>query len=150
MESLAASAELRETAAAAELTTVSSSPFRSCLACSLLSCITLQKPHETCQSAAVGTGSRGRRPRGTYVSSCSLRLFSWSVDLSFSCSTRSLSCSSMIFWFRLEEEQHRDGHQFMTSSRRGFLLSFQPYSCRSVISFSLLSSSSLRLLICFW
>lgn len=47
----------------------------------------------------------------TYVSSCSLRLFSWSVDLSFSCSTLSLSCSSMIFWFRLEEKTQR--HDYM-------------------------------------
>lgn len=87
-----------------ELTTVSSRPFRSCLACSLLSCITLNNKilintHITSAVFILCQGSVSV----TYVSSCSLRLFSWSVVLSFSCSTLSLSCSNMIFWLRLEQ-----------------------------------------------
>lgn len=90
-----------------QLTTVSSRPFRSCLACSLLSSCNLQ----TC-SSLTGVFVGVRRPRlgcvcQRYVSSCSWRLFSCSAVFSFSCSTRSLSCSNIICWFRLHTRQKR-------------------------------------------
>lgn len=53
------------------------------------------------QSKGERRSGSGLEADGTHVRSCSLRLFSWSVDRSFSCSTLRRSCSSMIFWFRL-------------------------------------------------
>lgn len=90
-----------------QLTTVSSRPFRSCLACSLLSSCNLQT-----YSSLMGVFVGVQRPRlgcvcERYVSSCSWRLFSCSTVFSLSCSTRSLSCSSIIFWFRLHTRQMR-------------------------------------------
>lgn len=84
-----------------------------------------------------------------YVSSWSWRLFSWSTDLSFSCSTLSLSCSSMIFWFSLHKCPWH-GHQHCALNHVWTEKCVWSYSCRSVMRFSLESSSSLRLLICFW
>lgn len=84
-----------------------------------------------------------------YVSSCNWRLFSCSTDFSFSCSTRSLSCSSMIFWFRLHTYQNQQHHSY-TGKKAMMTFDEEAYSCCSVISFSLVSSSSRRLLICFW
>lgn len=84
----------------------------------------------------------------TYVRSCSLRLFSWSVDLSFSCSTFKRSCSSMIFWFRLQTQRYVSRWTLSNTFTKVFV--WKAYSCSSVMSFSLISSSSLRLLSCFW
>jgi len=53
-----------------------------------------------------------------YVSSCSCRLFSWSVPLSFSCSALSLSCSKMTFWFKLHRSQWQNEHRVAYVNKR--------------------------------
>lgn len=111
----------------------------------------------------------------TYVSSWSFLLFSWSVAFSFSCSTLRRSCSSIIFWFWLNTKYifyqlKLSAHsvtKWKTEAQFWRILSPLPstvlcfcicttkimpitHSWSSVISFSFASTSSLRLLICFW